>query len=38
VADFCYYISPDDAWEIGTTDVATEEDEEEIPSTPVVLS
>jgi uncharacterized LabA/DUF88 family protein len=38
VADFCYYISPDDAWEIGTTDVATEEDEEEIPSTPVVLN
>jgi hypothetical protein len=37
VADFCYYISTDDAWEIATTDT-TGEDEEEEETPPTTIS
>lgn len=37
VADFCHYISTDDAWEIATTDSTSgEEEEEETPPAPAI--
>lgn len=39
VADFCYYVSADDAWEIASSEVdnaTSEEEEEEVKSTTVI--
>ena len=39
VADFCYYVGADDAWEIATTDSTSgeEDEEEEKPATVAVV-